>query len=80
MATSWDGWWLGDYVKHSRFEWRERFIWWPKKSHVSGRRIWFKRAWYGTKLIAGPAGTTPVKIERWLTDDEYMWNQLTSAE
>ena len=59
------------------FVWKERFIWWPKRSEESGDRIWLAKAWYGYRYVHGPAGESPVKIERWLTDKEYMWYQLS---
>lgn len=84
MGASFNNWassdWLANYIKHSRFTWQQRFIWLPKRSHVSKQRIWLKRAWYGTKYVNGPAGEHNVKLERWLTNEEYMWNQLTSAD
>lgn len=82
MGASSDKWsWLADYINQSSFTWQERFAWWPKQSHKSNQRIWLKRAWYGIKYVYGPEGLAgPVKLERWLTDEEYMWEQLTSAE
>lgn len=69
--------WINIYRDSTDFKWIYRFVWWPKRSEESGRRIWFKKAWYGYRLVWGPAGEDPVRIERWLTDEEYVWYQLT---
>lgn len=79
MASTWPG-WLHKYFSDNVFKWRERFVWWPVYSHVSEQRIWLKKAWYGYRLAYGPAGEEPVKIERWMTAEEYMWHQLLSAD
>lgn len=79
MASFWSppGWTWN--VNDTRFKWSQRFAWLPKKSKESGKRIWLTTAWYGYRWIDGPAGEEPLKNEQWLTDDEYMWLQLTNA-
>ena len=62
--------WMKKYMD-GRIIWRERFVWWPQYSNVSNQRIWFKRAWYGYRLIEGLAGEEPLKDERWMTQEEY---------
>jgi len=77
MGASWapPGWfWTND----SRLIWRERFAWLPCRSSESNQRIWLKKHWYGYRWIDGPAGEDPIKSERWLTEEEYVWYQLTS--
>jgi len=64
-------------VKDNRMVWTERFTWTPKRSFMSNDRIWFTKAWYGYRYVYGPAGESPVKIEQWLTDEEYMWYCLS---
>jgi hypothetical protein len=78
MASTWLPLWLERYIG-TKFKWQERFAWWPVYSHESKKRIWFKKAWYGHRWVEGPAGEEPVKIERWLTADEYSWYCLTNA-
>lgn len=65
------------FSRDSEVTWVQRFAWWPKTSQVSENRIWLTKAWYGYRYVYGPAGEDPVKIEQWLTDEEYMWYQLT---
>ena len=65
-------------VNDSRFKWAQRFALSPKRSSESGQCIWLKNAWYGYRWIDGPAGEPPLKDERWLTEEEYVWYQLTS--
>ena len=61
----------------NRLRWQERFVWWPKRSDQSKQRLWMTKAWYGYRYVYGPAGESPVKIEQWLTNEEYMWYKLT---
>ena len=78
MAASWFPPWMEKYLD-SRFKWKERFVWWPVYSYESKRRIWLTKAWYGYRWVDGPAGEDPAKVERWLTDEEYVWFQMTNA-
>ena len=68
--------WMKKYMD-GKFSWKLRFVWWPVYSYESKQRIWFKKAWYGTRWIEGPAGEVPLKDERWLTEAEYTWFQLS---
>ena len=79
MASTWNHPWLGIFEESGRLKWSSQFAWLPKRSQQSGKRIWLTKAWYGTRLIWGPAGESPVRVEQWLTDDEYIWFQLTNV-
>lgn len=67
-----------DEVKRraQEYKWTQRFAWLPKRTE-SGQRIWLKRYWYGTRLVFGIAGETPVRLETRFTEEEYMWHKLT---
>ena len=78
MAATWHH-WFGMIKRDSELKWYLKFAWLPKRSKQSGQRIWFKKAWYGTRLIWGLAGEDPVREEQWLTEDEYTWYCLTNA-
>ena len=67
-----DNWWSSD----SKWLWQERFIWWPRNSHVSDKTIWLTKAWYGYRHVYGPAGENPVKLEKWMTGEEYVLHLL----
>lgn len=77
MASSWHppGWTWN--LTENRFKWSKQYTWFPKKSAETGQCIWLTTAWYGYRWIDGPAGEEPLKVERWLTDEEYMWLQLS---
>ena len=64
-----DIWWI-----RTDTVWEREFNWLPRRSTESGKSIWLKHAWYGCRYITGPGD--PVIQERWLTDEEYMWQQL----
>lgn len=73
MGATWSNpWWANVDTK---LVWRERFVWWPKRSDRSGQRIWLCKAWRGTRSITGPG--TPVEIEQWLTEKEYLIHCLS---
>lgn len=76
MAAWLPPWWRFDYGDESEFKWAERFAWLPYWSAESGKLIWLKKYWYGWRWITGPG--EPVKIERWLTQDEYTWLCLSN--
>jgi len=65
------------FNQDSEIVWQERFAWWPHNSQISNSRIWLTKAWYGYRYVYGPAGESPLKIEQWLTDEEYMWHRLS---
>ena len=58
----------GGSAAEGKIKWRERFVWFPKHSYLSKKRIWLCRAW---------CGTTVDRAAQWLTDDEYTWYRLT---
>lgn len=64
------------FQRAQRMTWTQRYTWWPRQTE-SGKRIWLTKAWYGTRLVYGPAGEDPVRLEQWMTDEEYMWYRLT---
>jgi len=78
MAATWTPPWFQRYLD-SRFAWRLRFAWLPYRSSESNQLIWLKQFYYGQRLIDGPAGESPVKLEKWLTEEEYTWFALTNA-
>ena len=69
--------WLHKYISDGTFIWTQKFVWWPQHSFKSNQRIWLTKAWYGWRWIDGPAGESPVKVEKWLTEEEYMWQCLS---
>jgi len=34
--------------------WRLRFMWWPKRSHITGRWLWLRFAYQGLAVWGGP--------------------------
>lgn len=76
MAATWWPHWLSRYVSSSRMKWLEVFSILPRRSSESGKLIWFTKCWYGYRWIDGPAGEEPIKTERWLTAEEYVWYKL----
>ena len=59
---------------YSRAKWEYKFLLFPRKSEDSGKWIWFKRAYKGTRMITGPG--TPVFEYRWFTKEEFMFKKL----
>lgn len=73
MGASYTGPWL--FFGRHAYIWSRKFAWLPKLSDQTGRRIWLCYAYYGYRLIEGPG--SPVKVQVWLTEEEYTWQCLT---
>lgn len=69
MPTHIANWWNHG---NKDFQWRRKFFWWPKRSDQSNHWIWLTTAWYGHRLVFGPAGEGAVKLELCYTEKEYL--------
>lgn len=47
-----------------------KFAFTPKKCHISGKRIWFKKAYKQTAMWTGPGD--PAFEHRWYNKDEFL--------
>jgi hypothetical protein len=47
-----------DDAFYNRAYWRLMFLWWPKRSALTGRWLWLRRVYKGTAMWTGPG--TPV--------------------
>jgi hypothetical protein len=79
MGSGFSSPWINIYRDSTEVKWTYRFVWWPRRSDQSGQRIWFTRAWCGSRLAWRFNNEDPVKIEQWLTEEEYIWYWLTNA-
>jgi hypothetical protein len=50
--------------------WKLKFVWFPKRCSNSGKLIWLKNAYKGTRMITGPG--EPVFEYRWYEKHEYL--------
>jgi hypothetical protein len=41
-------------IFYDRAYWRLRFLWWPKRSAITGRWLWLCRVYEGTAMYTGP--------------------------
>jgi len=57
-----------------RATWEYTFTLWPRTCEISNSRIWFKKAYKGTRMITGPG--EPVFEYRWLTKESFVFRQL----
>ena len=55
--------------------WVYKFCWKPQECFLTGKSIWGKRAYYGTRIITGPG--EPVYDEYWIDRDNFLLWQLT---
>ena len=78
MAATWLPPWLSRYM-NSQYSWCSRFAWIPCRNTESGEIMWLTQYQYGYRLIEGPAGEEPLKLEMRLTGAQYTWFQLTNA-
>lgn len=78
MASTWLPPWISRYM-NSRYSWSLRFAWIPCRNTESGEIMWLAQYHYGHRLIEGPAGEEPLKLEMRLTGVQYTWFQLANA-
>jgi len=55
---------------HTHAYWRLRFLWWPKRSSITGRRLWLRQVYEGTRMITGPGD--PVFLFRYHEPAEHL--------
>ena len=61
-----------DYAFYRRATWRERFLWWPQRCDLTGRRLWLCRAMEGEAVWTGPG--EPVHVYKYHCSEEHlMW-------
>ena len=65
MDISW-----GEESFHTHAHWRLRFMWWPKRSALTGRWLWLRQAYEGTRMITGPGD--PVFLFRYHEPVEHL--------
>lgn len=54
--------------------WSYKFCWRPQTCFLSGVRLWFRRAYLGTRMITGPGD--PVYTDYWIDRDEFILWQI----
>ena len=59
-----------DDAFYNRAYWRQRFMWWPRRSALTGRWLWLRRAYEGTAMWTGPG--TPVFEFRYHEPKEHL--------
>jgi len=63
-------------------KWIKKFAWFPKKSTISGKTIWFKFYWQNYIYMDG-WGKVPIKGQYWcrnLTQHELLLEKLKTPE
>jgi hypothetical protein len=51
-----------------------KFVWWPKRCHVSGKWLWFTFAYRADYVITGPGD--PAVWTRWYSSTEFLLLKL----
>jgi hypothetical protein len=51
-------------------DWQLKLCWLPKECFLTGRSVWGKQAYHGTRLITGPG--EPVIDHYWVNKDEFI--------
>jgi len=67
----------GRYRSTSDWHWVTKFAWLPAKMD-SGVSVLWKGYYHGVRFIYGPAGEDPVVLNQYMTDEEFIWYNLTS--
>ncbi len=55
--------------------WKLQLCWKPQTCFLTGKQLWGKRAYCGTRLITGPG--TPIVDYYWVDKKEFIFWQLT---
>lgn len=72
------GYWHAHWGKawDSSWWWSTKFAWLPAQMD-SGRWVWFKEYYHGSKVIQGPG--TPVVLKQYMTSREYLFYTLKQS-
>jgi hypothetical protein len=63
-----------DDMFYRRAIWYLKFAWLPKTCDFSRKRIWFRRAYRGLVMYAGPG--EPVIEYRWIAKEQFLFARL----
>jgi len=69
--------WKDEAFRHRAF-WKLKFLWLPKRSALTGRRLWLQFAYEGTAMYTGPGD--PVFEFRYHEPLEHIIWQLKQSE
>jgi len=73
----WDGTfepaYYNDEINYPATVWKKKFAFFPKKSYVSGNRVWLKRIYCKINMYPIRGGIT----KKWLTEEEYLIERLS---
>jgi hypothetical protein len=61
-----------DHFYHKAI-WRLRFLWWPKRSNITGRWLWLCQAYEGTAMYHGP-GEAVFEFRYHEPKEHLIWN------
>jgi len=59
-----------DWGLNKVINWQLRFCLLPKECFLTGRRLWFTKAYHGIRMITGPG--EPVFDHYWVGKDEFI--------
>jgi hypothetical protein len=59
-----------DTAFYNRAYWQQQFMWWPRRSALTGRWLWLRRVYVGTAMWTGPG--TPVFEFRYHEPGEHL--------
>lgn len=55
--------------------WKYKLCWRPHTCFLSGKQLWFKHAYFGTRMISGP--DEPIYDRYWIDRDKFLiWNLM----
>ena len=62
-----------DILFNGRAYWRLRFLWWPRRSALTGRWLWLCNAYEGIAMYAGP-GEPVFELRYHETIEHLIWS------
>ena len=58
---------------YNRAHWRLRFLWWPRRSDITGHWLWLRRVYEGTAMWTGP-GTPAFEFKYREPAEHLLWS------
>ncbi len=64
-----------DWALNRVQDWQYKLCWKPQTCFLTGKQLWGKRAYHGTRIITGPG--VPIHEDYWIGKNEFMIWKLT---
>jgi hypothetical protein len=77
MGTGYTGGQFGQWWNEGQWTWEKLFAWLPRQLASTGEWVWLTEVYLGQREVHGPG--EPVILRKYLTPEEFTWEQLTEV-